>query len=261
MKLHRIYAIVLRFMYLFRHSLDRLSDAFYWPTLDLLVWGITSSYFRSYLPQTSQIVLIILGGILLWIIVWRGQYEITVSILEDLWNRNLVNIFVSPLKFSEWIVSLVTLGVIKAIMSFSFGLLVAFVLYKIKIFSYGFYLIPLSLLLIMTGWWMGFFIAGLILRYGTKIQALAWTAPWIIAPLSAIYYPVSSLPEWAQTIALLIPTSYVFEEAREVIEEGTLDPNKLYISFLLNAIYIVLSLIFLKKSFNKVLKIGLVKVY
>jgi len=261
MKLHRIYAIVLRFMYLFRHSLDRLSDAFYWPTLDLLLWGITSSYFRSYLPQTSQIVLIILGGILLWIIVWRGQYEITVGILEDLWNRNLVNIFVSPLKFSEWIVSLVTLGVIKAVMSFSFGLLVAFVLYKIKIFSYGFYLIPLSLLLIMTGWWMGFFIAGLILRYGTKIQALAWTAPWIIAPFSAIYYPVSSLPEWAQTIALLIPTSYVFEGAREVIEEGTLDPNKLYISFLLNAIYIVLSLIFLKNSFNKVLKIGLVKVY
>lgn len=261
MKLHRIYAIILRFMYLFRHSLDRLSDAFYWPTLDLLLWGITSSYFRSYLPQTSQIVLIILGGILLWIIVWRGQYEITVGILEDLWNRNLVNIFVSPLKFSEWVVSLVTLGIIKAIISFSFGILVAFVLYKIKIFSYGLYLIPLSLLLIMTGWWMGFFIAGLILRYGTKIQTLAWTAPWIISPFSAIYYPVSSLPEWAQTVALLIPTSYVFEGAREVIEKGTLDPNKLYISLLLNSIYIVLSLIFLKKSFNKVLEIGLVKVY
>ncbi|MEK7533970.1 MAG: ABC transporter permease [Patescibacteria group bacterium] len=261
MKLHRIYAIILRFMYLFRHSLDRLSDAFYWPTLDLLLWGITSSYFRSYLPQTSQIVLVILGGILLWIIVWRGQYEITVGILEDLWNRNLVNIFVSPLKFSEWVVSLVTLGVIKAVMSFSFGLLVAFILYKIEVFAYGLYLIPLSLLLIMTGWWMGFFIAGLILRFGTKIQTLAWTAPWIIAPFSAIYYPVSSLPEWAQTIALLIPTSYVFEGAREVIERGILDPNKLYLSFLLNAIYIVLSLIFLKKSFNKVLKIGLVKVY
>lgn len=261
MKPHRIYAIILRFMYLFRHSWDRLSDAFYWPTLDLLLWGITSTYFRSYLPQTSQIVLIILGGILLWIIVWRGQYEITVGILEDLWNRNLVNIFVSPLKFSEWVVSLVTLGVIKAIISFSFGLLVAFVLYKIKIFSYGLYLIPFSLLLIMTGWWMGFFIAGLILRYGTKIQTLAWTAPWIISPFSAIYYPVSSLPDWAQTVALLTPTSYVFEGAREVIEKGTLDPNKLYISLLLNAIYIVLSLIFLKKSFNKVLEKGLVKVY
>lgn len=261
MKLHRIYAIILRFMYLFRHSLDRLSDAFYWPTLDLLLWGVTSTYFRSYLPQTSQIVLTILGGILLWIIVWRGQYEITVGILEDLWNRNLVNIFVSPLKFSEWVISLITLGIIKAIISFSFGLLVAFILYKINIFAFGFYLIPFALLLILTGWWMGFFISGLILRYGSKIQTLAWTAPWIISPFSAIYYPVSSLPEWAQKVALFIPTSYVFEGAREVIQRGTLDPNKLYISFLLNIIYIALSLIFLKKSFNKVLQIGLVKIY
>ena len=233
MKLHRIYAIILRFMYLFRHSLDRLSDAFYWPTLDLLLWGVTSTYFRSYLPQTSQIVLVILGGILLWIIVWRGQYEITIGILEDLWNRNLVNIFVTPLKFSEWITSLVMLGIIKAIMSFSFGLFVAFILYKINIFTLGFYLIPFALLLIITGWWIGFFIAGLILRYGIKIQQLAWTAPWVISPFSAIYYPVSSLPDWAQAIALFIPTSYVFEGAREVIEKGTLDPNKLYISLLL----------------------------
>ncbi len=261
MKLHRIYAIILRFMYLFRHSLDRLSDAFYWPTLDLLLWGITSTYFRSYLPQTSQIVLIILGGILLWIIVWRGQYEITVGILEDLWNRNLVNIFVSPLKFSEWVISLVLLGIIKAIISFSFGLLVAFILYKINFFAFGFYLIPFALLLILTGWWMGFFIAGIILRYGTKIQTLAWTAPWIIAPFSAIYYPVSSLPNWAQNVALFIPTTYVFEGAREVIQRGTLDLNKIYISFILNIIYIVLSLIFLKKSFNRILEKGLVKVY
>lgn len=261
MKLHRIYAIILRYMYSFRHSYDRLADTFYWPTLDLLLWGITSAYFRSYIPGTSQILLIILSAILLWIIVWRGQYEITIGVLEELWNRNLVNIFVAPLKFSEWIMALITLGVIKAIMSFSFGLVVAFLLYKIKVFAFGFYLIPFALLLILTGWWVGFFIAGLILRYGSKIQTLAWTALWIISPFSAIYYPVSSLPDWAQKISLLIPTSYVFEGAREVINKGTLDLNKLYISFLLNLIYLALSLIFLRKSFNKVLQMGLVKVY
>ena len=261
MKLHRIYAIILRFMYLFRHSWDRLSDAFYWPTLDLLLWGITSVYFKTYAPETSQIILIIVGAILLWIIVWRGQYEITVGILEDLWNKNLVNIFVAPLKFSEWIISLVALGVIKAIISFSFGLFVALILYKTDVFAYGLYLIPFAFLLIMTGWWMGFFIAGIILRFGTRIQTLAWTAPWVISPFSAIYYPLSALPVWAQKIALFIPTSYVFEGSREVINTGTLDVNKLYICFLLNCIYLVLSLIFLRKSFNKVLQMGLVKVY
>ena len=39
------------------------------------------------------VVMIIISGILLWIIVWRGQYEITVNLLEDLWDKNLINIF------------------------------------------------------------------------------------------------------------------------------------------------------------------------
>src|SRR3982750_2005036 len=102
MKLHRIFGIILRYLFLFRRSFDRLSDAFYWPTIDLLVWGITSAYLQSFAPKTSPVILIIVSGILLWLITWRAQYEISVGLLEDMWNKNLINIFVSPLKFSEW---------------------------------------------------------------------------------------------------------------------------------------------------------------
>ncbi|MBI2641158.1 hypothetical protein HYW87_01005 [Candidatus Roizmanbacteria bacterium] len=84
MKIHRIYAIILRYTYLFMRSFDRLSDAFYWPALDLFVWGLTSLYFRSFMPEASPVLLIILSGIVLWLIVWRRQYKITVNLLEDL---------------------------------------------------------------------------------------------------------------------------------------------------------------------------------
>ncbi len=133
MRVHRIYAVILRFMYLFRRSYDRISDAFYWPTIDLMLWGLTSVYFRSYMPDASKIMLVIMSGILFWIIVWRGQYEITVNLLEDLWNENLINMFVSPLKFGEWIMAFLIIGVIKAFMSFSFALVMAFILYKVNI--------------------------------------------------------------------------------------------------------------------------------
>lgn len=261
MKLHRIYAIILRFMYLFRHSYDRLGDVFYWPILDLFLWGLTSVYFTRYATNIPQIILLILSGILLWIIVWRGQSEITVGILDDLWNKNLINIFISPLKFSEWIIALVTLGAIKAFLSFSFAVLVAYILYAINLLSYAFYIIPFALLLIMTGWSMGFFIAALILRYGTRIQTLAWIAPWIISPFSAIYYPVSALPDWAQKISNLIPTSYIFEGMREVINTGNLDLMKIIISLGLNIAYLMLSIYFLKSSFNKLLQRGLANLF
>lgn len=257
MKLNRVYAIILRNLYSFRHSYDRLSDAFYWPIIDLILWGLTSAYFTKYATNIPQIALLMLSGVLLWIIVWRGQSEITIGILDDLWNKNLINIFASPLKFSEWITALVTLGIIKAFLSFSFGVLVAYLLYAINIFPYAFYIIPFALLLIMTGWSMGFFIAALILRYGTRIQTLAWTAPWIVSPFSAIYYPVAALPDWAQKISSLIPTSYIFEGMREVINTGKFDPMKIFMSLILNIVFLILSIYFLKSSFNKLMKKGL----
>jgi len=261
MKLHRIWAIILRFIFLFRHSFDRLSDVFYWPTIDLIIWGLTTHFLTTVAPNSSQIILAILSAYIFWVIVWRGQYEITVNLLEDLWNRNLVNIFVAPLKFSEWVVALIIEGVIKAAISFVFAGLVAFLMYKLKIIMFGWYILPFSLMLIMTGWWVGFLVAGLILRFGTKVQTLAWTIAWMLGPFSAIFYPVSSLPGWAQKISALIPISYVFEASREVVYKGQTDLSKLLLPLVLNVIYLIASLIFVRRSFDKVLEKGLVKVY
>lgn len=261
MKLHRIYGTVLRYLFLFRHSLDRVLDVFYWPTLDLVIWGLTSSFFQSFAPSSSRALLIVISGIVFWIIAWRGQAEITVNLLEDLWNKNLINIFVSPLKFSEWIVSFLILGVIKGLVSFSFASLIAFVLYKVHIVSYGLSIIPFIGLLIMTGWWVGFFVAGLILRFGSRVQILAWAMIAIISPFAAVYYPVSILPLWAQKIALWMPMSYVFEGIRELAAGGILDTSKLISSFLLNIVYLAAALFFLKSSFKKILERGLVKVF
>lgn len=260
MKIHRIYAIVLRYLFLFRRSFDRLSDAFYWPTIDLLVWGLTSTYLRSFAPDTSPIILIIVSGILLWLITWRAQYEITVGLLEDLWNQNLINIFVSPLKFSEWITAFLITGIVKALMSVLFASGVAYLLYRVHIFSYGIYLIPFFMSLMLTGWAIGFFVAGLILRFGTRIQTLAWSFVALFSPFAAIYYPVSILPVWAQKIAALIPISYIFEGSREIIATGNMDLNILMISIVLNIFYIIFSLLFLANSFKKVLNKGLVRV-
>lgn len=261
MKLHKIYGIILRFLFLFKHSLDRLSDAFYWPTIDLLVWGLTSTYFKNYNPEASTIVFSVVSGIVFWIIVWQGQYQISINLLEELWSKNLINIFAAPIKFSEWLTSLLIMGVIKAIIGFSFASLLAYLLYHLQIFSYGFYLLPFILILIMTGWWTGFLVSGLILRFGKKIQMLGWALVAVLYPFAAVFYPVSTLPVWAQKVSALIPITYVFEGARNVLEHNQMDLKMLYIGIGLNIIYIIITILFLKQSFKSVLKKGLIKVY
>lgn len=261
MKLHRIWGVILRYNYLFKHSLDRQVDAFYWPTVDLVLWGITSSYLVSKSKDFSFVLLMIVSGIVLWIILWRGQYEFTVNILEDMWNKNLVNMFCSPLKLSEWIAAFVALGIVKAAISTSFAGAVALILYKTNLFIYGFKLLPFLFLLLMTGWCVGLFVGGLIIRYGGKVQNFAWSMVFLIAPFSAVYYPLSALPHWAQKVAWFVPSSYVFEGAREVILHGAVDGGKIGIAFALNLFFLILGLIFFKNSFKKVLRKGLVKQY
>src|SRR5260221_2517371 len=86
MKAHRMYAIILRNAYFFRHSLDRWTDAFWWPTIDIITWGLTSVYFQSHANNFPPIVWYIMSGIVLWIVVYRSQYEINVGFLDDIWN-------------------------------------------------------------------------------------------------------------------------------------------------------------------------------
>ncbi len=257
MKTNRIYGITLRHLYNLRHSLDRMSDVFYWPTVDLILWGLTGKYFLTISPHNEQVLVAIIGGILFWILPWRSQNEITLNVCVEIWDRNLVNLFIAPLKFTEWIFSLLMLGFIKAMISLCFASFVAFLLYKINIFTYGFYLIPFLFLLLMSGWWIGFIVAAIILRYGSRIQTLTWTVPWIVAPFSAIYFPVSVLPNWAQVISRALPSSYVFEGARQVILQHTLNWNYLTISLVLNIVYLILSILFFRSSFKNAFDRGL----
>jgi ABC-2 type transport system permease protein len=149
------------------------------------------------------------------------------------------------------------MGIIKGSISIAFASLIAFLLYQVNFYQYGAYFLPFLFLLIMTGWWLGFIVAAIVLRYGSKVQTFAWTVTWAIAPFSAIYFPVSILPKWAQTIAYLLPSSYVFEGAREVIYKHTLNWNLLLISFLLNIVYLSISIFLFWLSYKKAFKRGL----
>ncbi|MBI2056448.1 MAG: ABC transporter permease [Candidatus Sungbacteria bacterium] len=261
MKLHRIYALMLRYFYLTRHSFDRATDMLYWPILDLLLWGLTSAYFQSYISETDTVIFTIIAGIIFWFVVVRGQYEMSVNILEELWNRNMVNLFVSPLKFSEMIAASAIISVAKAAIGFSFAAFLAKLLFDVNLIYFGIYLFPLTLVLLMTGWVIGLFVAGTILRFGTKLQALAWTLVWVISPFSAIYYPLSILPGWGQTIAKFIPVSYVFENSRMFIMSGRVDIYELSMTILLSVIYLICALWYAHRSFAKSLEKGLVKLY
>lgn len=237
-----------------------MADLFYWSAIDLLIWGLTSSYFTQFAPH-SKILEVVLSGFIFWIVVWRGQQEVSINLLEDLWNKNLVNLFVSPFTFGEWITSFLIVSILKTSISFLLASCIAAVVYKVNIFVYGLYILPFICVLLLSAWGLGFFLAGVILRFGTKVQNLAWSFVAIIAPFSAIYYPITILPKWAQYIAHLLPTSYVFGGIHTLVQTGKFDVAPLVISGAMAILYMIAALLFIRVSFQKVLEKGLVKVF
>ena len=61
--------------------------------------------------------------------------------------------------------------------------------------------------------------AACILRHGMGAESLAWLAVFMLAPVSAVYYPVSILPVWLQHVAWALPSTHVFEGMRAVMFE------------------------------------------
>src|SRR3990167_4821939 len=134
MSLRRIYAMNKRYFFTLIRSYDRLSDMFYWPVMDILIWGLTGLYFASLSQDPKLTTTVLLTGLIFWIITWRSQYEITVNLLTEMWDRNLVNIFSSPLKLSEWILSVILYGGMKMLVSLAFSAAIAFILYQYAFF-------------------------------------------------------------------------------------------------------------------------------
>ena len=110
--------------------------------------------------------------------------------------------------------------------------------------------------LLLFGWAVGLFTMALIFRYGRAAEALIWGVPFLIQPVSAVFYPVSVLPAWLQKIAYLLPSTYVFEGMRQVLATGVADLSTLGVSFGLNLVYLLLGSLYFSWMLRKVREMG-----
>ncbi|MFQ5781283.1 MAG: ABC transporter permease, partial [Nitrospiria bacterium] len=69
--------------------------------------------------------------------------------------------------------------------------------------------------------------------------------------------PVSVLPPWLQPLALMMPSSHVFEGMRAVIEGGALPLENLLKAVLLNVVYLTGAICFFYRNLRIVKEKGL----
>lgn len=216
--LRRVWGMVYRHLAVYRKSWPRLVEIAYWPTLNLLIWGFTATYFSH--ARGNPGVLAggaLIAGVLLWEITLRGQLGVTFTFLEEIWSRNLGHIFVSPLRPAELVAALLTVSVMRTLTGLVPATIIAYALYHYDILLMGPVLLLFFLNLLFMGWWIALGIVSLLFRYGAGAEALAWTIAFGITPVACVFYPVTALPGWLQPVALALPAAHIFEGMRAAL--------------------------------------------
>jgi len=234
--LRRTAAMVLRYWYLLRSSFPRLIELIYWPAVQMLMWGFLQSYIAEQASMFAKAGGILVGAVLLWDILFRGQLGFSVSFLEEMYARNLGNLLISPLRATEFVAALMILSIIRLAIGMVPVTLLAIAFFGFNLWALGFALAAFFANLMLTGWAVGIFVSGLVLRNGLGAETFAWSIMFLFLPLTCVYYPVATLPSWLQTVAWMLPPTYVFEGMRALVTAQTFRADLMIQALALNLV-------------------------
>jgi ABC-2 type transport system permease protein len=261
MKLKRSAAVFLRQLYLLRGSAARLLPLFAWVAVDIVLWGFITRYLNTVAAPGYDFVPALLGAVLLWDFFSRVMHGVTTAFLEDVWSRNFLNLFASPLQTSEYLAGLV----LSTIMTSAVGLLVmvfvATFVFGLSFAAYGLLLVPFLLVLFLFGVALGIVGAAVVLRLGPASEWFVWPIPAMVSPFAGVFYPLSALPVWMRYAARALPPAYVFEGMRSVVAGGAVSSGELAGGAALALLYVLLACWFFARVQRHAVRTGLIARY
>lgn len=261
MSLLRTAAIVLRQFYLLRGSAARVLPLFVWVAIDIVLWGFLTKYLSSIVSSGFRFVPALLGAVLLWDFFGRVMFGVTTAFLEDVWSRNFLNVFATPITIPEYVGGLVLSSIGTSFVGLGVMVVLAGAAFGLSFFSYGAALLPFLLVLFLFGIAMGIVASAIVLRFGPAAEWFIWPLPALISPFVCVFYPLSTLPTWMQAVAHVLPPSYVFESVRGIVHGAGASWSGLVVSAILALVYIAISSFFFTGVFRYVVRTGLLARY
>jgi len=261
MNFRRLFAIAYRYFILLRDNFTRSFQIFVWALLDTVLWGFITKYLDSIGNPGFSFVPVILGAVTLWAFMSRAMQGVSTPFLEDVWSRNLLNFFASPLTIGEYLGGLILASICTSALGLFAMTLLAAWLFGLALWTLGTVFAAFVILLFIFGVGLGVIAIGIVLRLGPSAEWFVWPIPMILTPFVGVYYPISVLPLWMQLISRILAPTYVFEGLRGIIEKQTLDWGALGLAFALDIIFLGLAYAFFSYIYRRAVHSGAIARY
>jgi ABC-2 type transport system permease protein len=251
----RMRAIARRHAYVLVRSPHRLFDVTLWPLVDVVLFGSLAAFVgTNQASGASKASGYLLAGIVLWHVIYQSQIAMSTGFLEETWTRNLLNMMVTPVREVEYVAGVALFGMVKLVMGVGVMVLGALAFFSFHTWSLGFGLIPIAVTLLIVGWAISLFVIGLVLRFGTGAEALAWGVMFVLLPLSGVFYPTDALPVVMRPLALALPTTHAFSALRGLVDHADLNWTQIEIAAAGSVVMLLLAawfLVSMLKTFRK----------
>ena len=240
MKWRNIKTILIQEMYVTSGSWEVILDIFVFSLINIILFGFISTYLSQSAGSKVQA-----HGLLIAVIFWEvirvNQYSTSVSSMWNVWSHNLCNMFIAPIRLSEYSVAHIIAATFKSFSIFITAGVLAHFVFNLNILELGIVPIVFSYLnMVIFATAIGLVLVGFVFRFGTRVQALSWGVIYFIQPFCAVYFPISVLPSFLQPIGYAIPVTYFFEWLRATNAGVNYSIQKIVTGFFLSILYLVL---------------------
>jgi ABC-2 type transport system permease protein len=261
LRAHRIGAIVVRQLHLLRGSPARLLPLFAWVAVDVILWGFISKFLGNVSAAGLDFFAMLLGAVLLWDYLARVMQGVTMAFFEDVWSRNFLNFFATPLTIAEYVSGLVATSVMTSVIGLVVMVVVARAAFGLSLLVYGPALAAFLGVLFVFGIALGILGTAIVLRLGPAAEWLIWPIPALLSPFAGVFYPLSTLPSWMQSVSRILPPSYVFESLRTIAAGGLPSSSDLAIAASLALLALALAAWLFARVYRRAVRTGLLARY
>jgi ABC-2 type transport system permease protein len=214
----RMRAVIHRHWLVLWRAPHRWFEIAFWPVMDVIMFGSLGVFVAQENEASRAGVPYLLAGLMLFWTLTQVQMTGSVSVMEETWTRNLLNVLTTSVTPAEYLLGVSAFGLAKLGLTLGTLTVTTVVLYGFDLTAIGWSVIPIVFLLVLNGWAIAFIVIGLILRFGQSAEILTWGLNYVVLAISGVFFPVEALPPGLRSLAQLLPTTHAFAAARAVLD-------------------------------------------